>query len=194
MGYGTDEFKDKLNKIFKNMLNKSGKDKILIVILIGILFLIVSIPTKKKSESYILEPNDNQNTNFNYEEYMEDKLEGVLSQVYGVGKVRVIISLKNSGEKIIAQDEKNESESIQESDNTGGSRITSSNSIDKTNIYYDSNKGNAPFVKSENTPDVDGVIIVAKGGGDGKIVADITSAVESLLGVPVHKIKVLKME
>ena len=48
-------------------------------------------------------------------------------------------------------------------------------------------------MKNENMPEVEGVMIVAQGGGDGVIAANITSAVESLLGVPVHKIKVLKM-
>ena len=37
------------------------------------------------------------------------------------------------------------------------------------------------------------LFIVAKGGGDGNVCADITAAAEALLGVPAHKIKVLKM-
>jgi stage III sporulation protein AG len=38
-----------------------------------------------------------------------------------------------------------------------------------------------------------GVIIVAKGGDNGTVVTQITEAVEALLGLPAHKIKVLKM-
>jgi stage III sporulation protein AG len=37
------------------------------------------------------------------------------------------------------------------------------------------------------------VIIVAKGGDNGTVVTQITEAVEALLGLPAHKIKVLKM-
>ncbi|MDO5403149.1 MAG: stage III sporulation protein AG, partial [Eubacteriales bacterium] len=134
-----------------------------------------------------------ENTRFSYEDYMEEKLEYVLSNVDVVGKVKVIISFKNTGEKIIAQDENNSSENIQETDSSGGVRSTNQNSSEITNIYYDSEAGSEPYVKSENMPEVEGVIIVAQGGGDGVIAANITSAVESLLGVPVHKVKVLKM-
>jgi stage III sporulation protein AG len=58
---------------------------------------------------------------------------------------------------------------------------------------YDTSDGNAPFVKRENMPEIEGVIVAAQGGGDGTVEADITSAIEALLGVAAHKIKVMKM-
>ena len=39
----------------------------------------------------------------------------------------------------------------------------------------------------------DSIVIVAQGGDNGSVVSNITSALEALLGIPVHKIKVLKM-
>ena len=42
-------------------------------------------------------------------------------------------------------------------------------------------------------PEIEGVIVAAQGGGDGTVEADITSAIEALLGVAAHKIKVMKM-
>ena len=39
----------------------------------------------------------------------------------------------------------------------------------------------------------EGVIIVAKGGDNGTVATEITNAIEALLGLPAHKIKVLKM-
>ena len=88
------QFQEKFQKIIKNILNKSGKDKILIVILTGVLLLIVTIPTKKsadiKSDTVTTE-----HTSTNYEEYIEDKLENILSKVDGVGKVKVVVTLKD---------------------------------------------------------------------------------------------------
>ena len=186
------QFQEKFQKIIKNILNKSGKDKILIVILTGVLLLIVTIPTKKsadiKSDTVTTE-----HTSTNYEEYIEDKLENILSKVDGVGKVKVVVTLKDTGEKIIAQDENNSSEDVSEIDSAGGTRTSKKNSTETTNIYYGGTSGDEPYVKNENMPEVEWVMIVAQGGGDGVIAANITSAVESLLGVPVHKIKVLKM-
>ena len=184
---------EKLQKIFKNILNKSGKDKIFIVILMGVLLLIISFPTKKTTDTKTEATTGTEDTDFSYEEYMEEKLENVLAKVDGVGKVKVIISFKNTGEKIIAKDENTSSENIQETDSSGGVRTTNQSSSESTNIYYDSEAGSAPYVKSENLPEVEGVIVVAQGGGDGVIAANIISAVESLFGVPIHKVKVLKM-
>lgn len=190
-----DQSKEKIKRLFKNRLNNSGKDKILIVILTGVLLLIITIPTKKRTDTVqktaVSQTQDTSTTS--YEEYLEEKLEDILAKVDGVGKVKVVISFQNTGEKIIAQDENRSSESVKESDSAGGERISSQSTSTSTNIYYDTASGSEPYVKSENMPDVEGVIIVAQGGGDGVIAANITSAVESLLGVPVHKIKVLKM-
>lgn len=187
------QYNKKLHEIFKNMLNKSGKDKILIIILTGVLLLIISFPTGKTTETKQVTTESTENTDSGYEEYLEEKLENILSQVDGVGKVKVIISFKNTGEKVIAKDEKYSSENIQETDSSGGVRTTNQSSSEITNIYHDTEQGSEPFVKNENMPEVEGVIIVAQGGGDGTIATNITSAVESLLGVPVHKVKVLKM-
>lgn len=119
-------------------LNKIGKDKILILLLIGIIMLVISIPTSKKSSSV------NLYNGFDYtadeeESCLETKLKRCLSKVEGVGEVDVIVTYESDG---------------------------------KT---------------------AEGVIIVAKGGDNGTVVTQITDAVEALLGLPAHKIKVLKM-
>ena len=41
--------------------------------------------------------------------------------------------------------------------------------------------------------EVTGVLVVCEGGDDKNLVAYITDAINGLLGVPVHKIKVMKM-
>ena len=50
--------------------------------------------------------------------------------------------------------------------------------------------------KTENNdyPEILGVLIVAKGAGDMKVVSEITDAVSALLGISANKIRVLKME
>ena len=121
-----------------NILNKLGKDKILIILLIGIIMLVISIPTSKKSSSV------NLYDGFDYtaddeESGLETKLKRCLSKVEGVGDVDVIVTYESDG---------------------------------KT---------------------AEGVIIVAKGGDNGTVVTQITDAVEALLGLPAHKIKVQKM-
>ena len=128
-----------------------------------------------------------------YETVLEEKLEKALKKVEGVGEVSVVITLKNTSEKIIAADSDYSESVIQESDSAGGVRSTTQQSGSTSNIYYDTQEGSEPYVTKENMPEVEGIVIVAKGGGDGNVCADITAAAEALLGVPAHKIKVLKM-
>lgn len=193
----------KLNeKIFTSFLNKSGKEKITIVVLIGVLLLVISLPTKKNStgnDTDSLNSATGQNTALSsndttdYEDYIETKLKNILAQVEGVGKVNVVVTLKSTSEKILATDEEYAQEQLEETDSSGGSRSSSTTSGSSTNIFYDTSQGSQPYVKLENMPEVEGIIIVAQGGGDGTVASNITSAVEALLGVPAHKIKVLKM-
>ncbi len=49
------------------------------------------------------------------------------------------------------------------------------------------------LVKTTEEKEVTGVLVVCEGGDDKNLVAYITDAINGLLGVPVHKIKVMKM-
>ena len=131
------------NGLVEKMLNKSGKEKILIVLLIGVLLLVIAIPVKSDktgcvSDSDTYKTSDEEISD--YDVYMEQRIEKILSQVDGVGKVNVMVTLENTDDTAIG-----------------------------------------------------GVVIVAQGGDNGSVVSNITSALEALLGIPVHKIKVLKM-
>ena len=177
----------KWNRIFEKIQNKSGKEKITIVVLTGILLLVISLPTGSKSEQ--TETNENTQTRQtglsesakSYETVLEEKLEKALKKVEGVGEVSVVITLKNTSEKIIAADSDYSESVIQESDSAGGMRSTTQQSGSTSNIYYDTQEGSEPYVTKENMPEVEGIVIVAKGGGDGNVCADITAAAEALL-------------
>ena len=49
------------------------------------------------------------------------------------------------------------------------------------------------LLKTTDDKEVIGVLVVCEGGDDKNLVAYITDAINGLLGVPVHKIKVMKM-
>ena len=162
----------KWNRIFEKIQNKSGKEKITIVVLTGILLLVISLPTGSKSGQ--TETNENTQTRQtglsesakSYETVLEEKLEKALKKVEGVGEVSVVITLKNTSEKIIAADSDYSESVIQESDSAGGVRSTTQQSGSTSNIYYDTQEGSEPYVTKENMPEVEGIVIVAKGGGD----------------------------
>jgi stage III sporulation protein AG len=52
---------------------------------------------------------------------------------------------------------------------------------------------NLPYVIQELEPEVKGIAVIAEGGGDPEIIAEIIDAVQVLFNVPAHKVKVMKM-
>ena len=69
-----------------------------------------------------------------HQEYLENKIESLLSKVEGVGKTQVIVSVKNTAEKIIATDSDSSEENVSENDSTGGSRISQKTQSTSENI------------------------------------------------------------
>ena len=86
-------------------MNKFGTDKILIVILAGVLLMAAAFPSghssaSKESSTTAIE-SESMSTDM-YEEYVEKRLEKILADVDGVGKVKVMLSIRNSTEKVLA--------------------------------------------------------------------------------------------
>ena len=184
------------------------KDRLLIILLTGILFLVIAVPfsgegdaetglmhsgkTKDSSNNTSNEVEGNGNAEA-YAGYLEQKLAKVLSEVHGVGQTEVMITMASSSEKILGADSESESESVKESDSQGGSRSTIQNRSSQTAIYDsgESSQG-APYVTKELTPEVAGVIVIAEGGDDPVVVENIIEAVQALFEIDTHKIKVMK--
>lgn len=189
-----------LNDLKKNIFKNIGIDKIVIIVAVGILLVVISIPTKKSqgditSQNTVsaLANNDNSSANMDYEEYLETKIKKMLSKVDGVGKVEVMVTLKGTSEKILVSENNYSENNIDETDSDGGVRKSEEKSQSQSYLYSDSGNGSQPYVAQEIKPEVEGVIIIAQGGADSVVATNVTKAIEALLSVPVHKIQVLKM-
>ena len=130
-----------------------------------------------------------------YIEALESQLSDILSVVDGVGKVNVMITLKNTVTKQVLMEEPYTENIINETDNEGGVRNNSEKSWDYRVIYEENSDGTTvPFVIAESAPDIAGVAVVAE-GGDSPIVKDkITNIIKALFGIEINKIAVGKMK
>lgn len=155
-----------------------GKYNLLILFLVGMLLVVLSIPTKKNEE---VEQKDSENqeterTKKRYESEMEQRLSEILSDVNGVGKNEVMITLKSTAEKVVEKD-----------------RETDETSIREETVYTGGREEEMPYIKKEMTPTIEGVVVIAEGGDDPVTIKNITEAVQALFNVDTHKIKVMKM-
>lgn len=105
------------------------KSSWMMVLLIGLLLVVIAIPTKTGSENSSFDHQDKTNT--------EQRLESLLSQMKGVGEVHAMIT------------------------------------------YQEQEK-------------VEGIVVIAQGGGNAVTVRNITEVVQALFDVDSHKIRVIE--
>lgn len=124
---------------------------------------------------------------------LEEQLEGILAEMAGVGKVKVMITLKSSEELVVEKDEPVTRSNTSESDSAGGNRTITQMDSAETTVYRSTGSDSEPYVVKTLSPQVEGVVVVAQGAGSGTVNQSITEMVQALFGVEAHKVKVVKM-
>ena len=170
-------------KLLQGMMKK---EKLVVILLIGLLLLIAAFPIKEREEPEILPEEINTieqaKEEKDWQQQMEEDLERVLEKVKGVGKTEVILTCEGTEKKLpIRRD---------------GDRAEFSFFLknEKDTVYTKDAKGNQiPYLTSQEYPKVIGVVVVAEGGDNPVIISNIQEAVQVLFQVEAHKIKVMKM-
>ena len=95
-----------------------------ICLLLGVIFLIVANTNiAKKGEGAKSDSSSTVNSRVQeqtYEEILESKLENAFSCMEGVGKVKVVVTVKNKGEITVEKDESYSRSTTTEEDSAGG--------------------------------------------------------------------------
>lgn len=173
----------KMRDWIQKKLQKRNKTDFIIMLLIGVLVLIIAVPTGKRGSAEQIvqkqpqtESASSEKDNERYRTQLERQLEELLGQISGVGKCKVMLMLEDDGrvclDKDITIDEGKRSES---------------------SVIYRQEDGEAPYVVQQKQPKVAGVVVVAEGGGNAGVVTDISNSVMSLFQLEAHKITVVKM-
>jgi stage III sporulation protein AG len=199
-----------MEKKWKKWVEQIGLSKLLIIFLAGIFLLILSLPGSDSSSSLSLkgdsdgekqdaiETGNEQDTAWEamseYASRLEKELEQVLSQVEGVGQVDVMLTIAASEEKKTLVKESSSREEIKEQESTGGSRKQSTQNNETDPVLVEEGEEQTPYVIKVSSPEIEGVLVVAQGAGNGSVDSEIIAAVEALFPVEAHKIKVMKKE
>ena len=166
----------------KNFFKK--KDNLLILLLIGVLLFVISIPTKKsdtvnreksdiRSVSYSNTEASSDNLyacadwltmEYQYRDMLSKELEAMLSKMEGLGQVKVMITLKNTNTNVYSD-------------------------VDATAGLWQQNK---PQIITTEYPKVEGVVVLAQTYVEASMNKEITEAICALFDLEPHKVKVLK--
>jgi len=128
------------------------------------------------------------------ERAIEEELETFLSLVEGAGRVRVMVSAFGGRETVFAVDTTSNRSYILEEDAQGGSRDQRQHSTqEQTVIITDRNGLDQPLILREIEHSIEGIVIIAEGGGDPLIRDALTRAAMAVLGTEAHRVQVLSM-
>ncbi|MGI1692218.1 stage III sporulation protein AG [Thermoanaerobacter uzonensis] len=189
------DFNKLKDKLLKD--NKKLVENLTVIFLIGLILLIGASTLSKPRPS-----NNNENKELvlaqkesNTEDYaqkLEKDLKNILSRIEGVGNVEVLITLNSDEEVVAAMDVVESSTTTNEKDSNGGIRETiQTESNNKVVISQDTSGQNTPIVLKRIMPEIRGVIVVADGAKDPRLRYELSSAVQTALGIPAYKVKVI---
>lgn len=201
-------------------VRKLRKDQLVVMVLCGILLCVIAIPGKEKdSASSAGKSNISDRSSatigksaqaseepdsfrqeaggdaFSYTVYWEEKLKKALSRIEGAGEVEVLITLRESEERVLEKDIPEHVSETSETDAEGGSRIISERRLEEATIYTVNEAGqDVPYVRKVIQPVVEGVVVIAQGGDSEIVKQNIIETIQVLFGIEANKIRVVKMK
>ena len=194
----------------KGSFDKDKKEKILIGFLLGVFFLLVAAPvsdftgktgSKKindkvgnNSEQIVMSQADAKNiSNDEYISYLENKLEQMIGGMDGAGRVMVMITLKDGGEKILDKNRPYES-ATDTSKEDGREEISEKIKSMQETVLVEQDGNTGPIVVKESYPDIEGVVVLCEGGDNKELALKIKEAVSALFSLDAHKIVTGKLK
>lgn len=198
-------FSEKLKKMFsKNDGNNKKKIENILVFIVILAITIVAInyiwnaDESSKSSNEVPEAKNTNSvvqvsTDTSYDEN-EEKLANILSNIEGVGKVKVLLTYSQTSTYVPIYNENLKESNTTETDSAGGSRTVEESDSQKEVIYKEDGNGNRePVTQSIISPKIEGAIITAEGANNADVKTAIVQAVEAATGLATHKIQVFKM-
>lgn len=124
---------------------------------------------------------------------LASNLEDILSNINGVGNVKVMITYAETSTTIPVYNEESTEENTEETDSEGGTRTVTQTDVRKEVIYEEQDGNKSLITQKITSPEIEGAIITAQGADNAEIKTSIIQAVEAVTGLPTHKIQVFKM-
>ncbi len=172
---------------------------VVLMVTLVIINLIWSDKAENKNEEKVNDVNkklatvEEDTSSLNMQDNLNSKLEEILAQIQGVGKVKVLITYSQTSQTVPMYNEDTSQKDTEEKDTNGGSRKVIETDVSKDVIYQESNGEKIPITQSIVSPKIEGAIITAQGANNAGVKANIIQAVEAVTGVSSHKIQVFAM-
>jgi len=169
------------------LIEKMKKNKyVVLVILVGLLLILW--PGKEKTDGNAEKVPQDPEIEFTVQN-QEKKLEEILSYIDGAGKVKVLLSVQGSTERIIAYD----TQQLQNS-YAGEDDLEDETEESKTAVILKNDSNESAVTLKYIFPEYSGAVIAAQGADKAGVKLALTDAVASATGLSTDKITITKMK
>jgi stage III sporulation protein AG len=190
------KFTDSCKKFF----SKDRRLKLMVILgVAGMLLILFSQSLGGGSDTAMPESaGEGAGTLYTAEEYIaktEEKLCALITQIEGVGRAEVMVTLENNGEYVYAQEEKRNLDKNVEPGGDGQSdKITSKENIQMSYILVESGYGSKePLIRTQLEPKIQGVVIVCEGADNLRVEQSLINVATTTLGISSARVCVEKI-
>ena len=103
-----------------------------------------------------------------------------------------MVTLENGIEYVYANSQKKSNDNTQDFDEGANKKSTDKNTLEQDVTVIDGKDGKQALVVTELEPTVKGVVVVCEGGGDIKVVENLTNAVTTALNISSTRVSVIQ--
>ncbi len=176
------------NEKLSRLLEAVKKYRYVIIILLFGVFLLL-LPTesgreKKKQSNEPSAPPETEPEAFSRAAF-EKELEEILSLMDGVGEVRVMLSVEDDGERVVASDSQT---SVKE-----GSSERTEETVQTTVTVSTGSGTEDGLTLRRRSPAFRGAVVAAEGADSAEVRLELTEAVAAATGLPFGAIKIVRM-
>lgn len=171
---------NEIKKKLPEFIEKLGKDKkALLIVAIGVLGMILILLSELPSQGRESDKMAQNEDVFIYRE-LEEETEKLLSEVEGAGKVRVMLTYEDDGERIFARNSETRTKTDTESQ------------LSSQYITIEADEGETGLLLKVIYPKVRGVAVVCSGGDDPLVKSEISSLLSALFDIGSNRISIAR--
>lgn len=183
----------------------------IIVLLFGAMFMLISNLLTSKSENPENELTVNKNNDeatkemaafgqknsghhdkiATIEQEFEKQLKEALENIVGVDDVTVVVNVDATDKKVLEKNLVTQSQTTDETDREGGKRKVEDQSSDEQVVIVRDGEKEVPIILETKKPEIRGVLVVANGAENINVKKWIVEAVTRVLDVPSHRVAVM---
>jgi len=124
-----------------------------------------------------------------YTEMLEARLEDLISNIHGVGRARVMVTLEHGVEYVFATEERTTL------DRGGGESGRERHDTQSSYVLVDTEFGRRqPLVRTQRQPRVQGVIVVCEGANDIHVRQSLTNVITTALNIPTTRVYIVLID